>query len=181
VSGVPPRTALAVVADDAEEATAPWRRRHNASAVERLVPAHVTVLFPLVPAVEVDDDLLARLRALYASMTPFAYALTRVDSFPGVAWLAPDPAAPFLELIGRTSAAFPGYPPYGDPALEPVPHCTVGVVDDPAELPSVLEALRDGLEPLLPIRCEARDVALLAERDDGSWAVHTRFPLEGEA
>jgi len=83
--------------------------------------------------------------------------------------------------IDRTTAAFPGYPPYGDPALEPVPHCTVGVVDDPAELPSVLEALRDGLEPLLPIRCEARDVALLAERDDGSWAVHTRFPLEGEA
>ena len=140
-----------------------------------------TALVVVADAADVDDDLLARLRSLYASTAPFAYALTRVDSFPGVAWLAPEPTAPFLELIGRTTAAFPDCPPYGDPALEPVPHCTVGVVDDPTELPPVLEALREGLEPLLPIRCEARDVALLAERDDGSWAVHTRFPLEGAA
>ena len=59
VSGGPPRTALVVVADDAEEATAPWRRRYNRSAVERRMPAHVTILFPLVPAAAIDDDLLS--------------------------------------------------------------------------------------------------------------------------
>jgi len=181
VSGGPPRTALVVVADDAEEATAPWRRRYNRSAVERLLPAHVTILFPLVPAAAMDDGLLSTLRALYSPFAPFGYRLTRVDSFPTVAWLAPEPAAPFLELIARTSEAFPDNPPYGDAMLEPVPHCTVGVVDAPAELQPAIEELRAGLEPLLPIRCEARAATLLEERDDRTWAVHTRFPFEGAA
>ena len=170
MSGGPPRTALVVVADDAEEATAPWRRRYNRSAVERLVPAAA-----------MDDDLLSTLRALYSPFSPFGYRLTRVDSFPTVAWLAPEPAAPFLELIARTSEAFPDNPPYGDAMLEPVPHCTVGVVDAPAELQPAIEELRAGLEPLLPIRCEARAATLLEERDDRTWAVHTRFPFEGAA
>ncbi len=181
MSGRPPRTALVVVADDAEEATAPWRRRHDRSAVERLLPAHVTILFPLVPAAAIDDDLLSTLRALYSPVAPFGYRLTRVESFPTVAWLAPEPAGPFLDLIGRTSEAFPEHPPYGDSTLEPVPHCTVGVVDEPSGLPPVLDELQAGLEPLLPIRCDAHAATLLAERDDRTWAVHTRFPFEGAA
>ena len=176
-----PRTALVVVADDAEEATAPWRRRYNRSAVERLVPAHVTILYPLVPAAAIDDDLLATLRALYSPVAPFDYRFTRVESFPAVAWLAPEPTAPFLELIARTSEAFPDHPRYGDPKLAPVPHCTVGVVDAPAGLQPFLDELRAGLAPLLPIRCEARAVTLLEERDDRTWAAHTRFPFEGAA
>jgi hypothetical protein len=181
VSGGPPRTAVVVVADDAEEATVPWRRRYNRSAVERLVPAHVTILFPLVPAAAIDDELLSTLRGLYAQVAPFGYRLTRVESFPTVAWLAPEPAAPFLELIARTTEAFPDHAPYGDPTLEPVPHCTVGVVDAPAALQPALVELRAGLEPLLPIRCEARAATLLEERDDRTWRVHTRFPFEGPA
>ena len=181
MSGGPPRTAVVVVADDAEEATAPWRRRYNRSAVERLLPAHVTILVPLVSAAAIDDDLLSTLRALYSPVAPFGYRLTRVASFPTVAWLAPEPAAPFLELIARTAEVFPDHPPYGDPTLEPVPHCTVGVVDAPGELQPALEELRAGLEPLLPIRCEARAATLLEERDDRTWRVHTRFPFEGPA
>ena len=103
------------------------------SAVERGIPSHVTILFPLVPAAEVDDDLLSELRGLVPpAHARSAYELARLETFPGVAWLAPDPAAPFHVLIERTRAAFPHCPPYGDPALEPVPHCTVGVTDDPA-------------------------------------------------
>jgi hypothetical protein len=179
VSGGPPRTALVVVADDAEEATGPWRRRYNRSAVERLVPAHVTILFPLVPAASIDDELLWTLRGLYSPVAPFGYRLTRVEAFPTVAWLAPEPVAPFLELIARTTETFPDHPPYGDPTLEPVPHCTVGVVDAPGELQPALEELRAGLEPLLPIACEARAATLLEERADRTWSVHTRFPFEG--
>ena len=179
MSGRASRTALVVVADEAEEVTLPLRRRHNPSAVARRLPTHVTILFPLVPAAEIDDDLLEALRALYAPFTPFAYRLARVESFPAVAWLAPEPKEPFLELIAWTCAAFPDHPPYADPTLDPVPHCTVGVADDPGQLQSILRQLRVGLEPRLPIRCDARAVTLLAEREDGTWAVHSRFPLEG--
>jgi 2'-5' RNA ligase len=174
----PARTALVVVADAAEEVLAPWRRRFNASAVERCIPSHVTILFPLVPAAEVDDDLLSQLRGLYRPLGPFAYDLARLETFPGVAWLVPDPAAPFDVLIERTRAAFPHCPPYGDPALDPVPHCTVGVTEDPRALEAMVAELRSGLEPAMPIRCAATAVALLAEHADGTWSTRAAFPFE---
>ena len=66
--------------------------------------------------------------------------------------------------------------------LEPVPHCTVGVVDAPAGLQAMaLAELRAGLGPLLPIRCEARAATLLEERGDRTWSAHARFPFEGAA
>lgn len=179
MSGGPSRTALVVLAAEAEAPLLPWRRRYAASAVERRIPAHVTVLFPLVPAAEVDERLLSRLRDLYAPGAPFAYELARLESFPGVAWLAPEPTAPFDELIARTRAAFPAHPPYGDPTLDPVPHCTVGVAEE-AHLEPVLAGLRSGLVPLLPIRCVAREVSLLEEHPDGTWSLRAALPLEGK-
>jgi hypothetical protein len=143
----------------------------------------VTVLYPFVPAVRVDAGLEAGLRALYAPFATFAYDLLRVESFPGVAWLAPEPSAPFLELIAATRAAFPDHPPYGDPTLEPVPHCTVGGdagedVDDRA-FEEMLASLRDGLGPALPIACRAEAVTLLVEQADGTWRRGPVFPLGG--
>ena len=179
MSGDPARTALVVVADAAEETLAPWRRRYNASAVERRIPSHVTILFPLVPAAEVDDELLSDLRGLYAPLAPFAYALSRIETFPGVAWLAPDPATPFDTLIERTRAAFPDRPPYGDQALEPVPHCTVGVTGDAQALEAMVRALRSGLRSATPIRCDATAVSLLQEHADGTWSTRATFPFHG--
>jgi len=185
VTGEPSRTALVVVAGAADEALAPWRRRFHAWSVERGIPAHLTILFPFVPASRVDGGLLASLRALYAPVSPFAYELARVESFPGVAWLAPEPAAPFLHLITATRAAFPDHPPYGDPTLEPVPHCTVGGdtgdEDDHRTFPATLAALRDGLGPSLPLACRAEAATLLVEQADGTWAGGPAFPFEGDA
>jgi 2'-5' RNA ligase len=179
VTGGPSRTALVVTADAAERVLAPWRRRHNRSAVEHRIPAHVTILFPLVPAAEVDEPLLARLAELYARIEPFSFDLARLDSFPDAAWLHPEPAVPFHALIDRTCAAFPDSPPYGNPSLAPVPHCTVGIAEGPARLAAMMAELQAGLAPLLPIRCEATAVSLLEERHDATWPLRARFPLRG--
>ena len=181
----PSGTALVVVADAADAILEPWRRRFHAWSVERRIPAHLTVLFPFVPADRVDAELEATLRALFGPSPPFAYALARVASFPGVAWLAPEPSAPFLDLIAATRAAFPDHPPYGDPTLEPVPHCTVGgdagdEVDDRV-LEDMLGELREGLGAALPIPCRAEAVTLLVEQADGTWRRGPAFPLEGRA
>ena len=179
MSDGPSPTALVVVADAAEKVVAPWRWRYNRHAVERRLPAHITVLFPLVPAGRVDDGLLDALRALYAQHTQFSYALASVGSFPGVVWLAPQPSAPFHDLIARTRAAFPDHPPYGDAALAPVPHCTIGVDDDQARLEAMAEEIAAGLGASLPIVCEATSVCLLEERADGTWSARASFPFEG--
>jgi 2'-5' RNA ligase len=170
-------TALLVTTAEAEESLATWRRRYLAETVRRQIPAHVTVLYPFVPAEELTSELDDALRQLYAPLAGFEYALATVETFPGYAWLAPDPAAPFLTLIEQTRACFPDHPPYGDPDLDPIPHCTVGAAENPEALEALLVDLRAGLAPRLPIACRAMAVRLYRERDDGTWCEHAAYPL----
>ena len=179
MTGGPVRTALVVVAGEAERAIDPWRRRFDPEAVARHIPAHITILFPFVPASNVDAGLLERLAALYAPVAPFDFALASVRRFAAVAWLAPEPATQFISLIERTYAAFPDYPPYGDRLRGPVPHCSIGVVDDPGSLDAIVRELETGLESVLPLGCTADEIALLEERPDGRWSTRATFSLHG--
>jgi 2'-5' RNA ligase len=174
-------SALVVVASEAEPVVAAWRHRYHGHSVARGVPPHVTVLFPFVPTAGLEDDVCEELRRLYAPLATFAYDLVSVETFPTSAWLAPEPAGPFLDLIAITRAAYPEHPPYGDPELVPVPHCTVGVADDAAAVEEMARELRARLGPHLPIRCRAGELTLLEERPDGTWATRATFPFEGAA
>ena len=173
------RSALVVVADEAEPVVGDWRLRYQPEAVERGLPPHLTILFPFVRATEIDDELLTEVRRLYAPSRSFAYELASVESFPDAAWLAPTPAESFHELVEITRQAFPSLPPYGDPGHVVVPHCTIGADDDPVRLEGMVRELREGLGPRLPIRCRADELVLLAEEPDGTWGRREAFPLDG--
>lgn len=175
------RSALVVVAREAEPIVRDWRLRYQRESVERGIPPHLTVLFPFVPASAIDEGTLAVLRRLYASLPPFSYALASVESFPDAAWLAPDPVRPFLDLVEATRRAFPALPPYGDPGHAVVPHCTIGTDDDPGRVEAMLRELREQLGQLLPIPCRANAVVLVGELADGHWVEREAFPLEGRA
>ncbi len=181
MSGADRRSALVVVAAEAEPVVDGWRRRYQRESVERGIPPHITVLFPFVPAGELDDEILTILRRLYAPVRPFAYDLASVESFPDAAWLAPVPVEPFHELVARARRAFPGFPPYGDPGHVVVPHCTLGTDDEPERVDAMVHELREALGPRLPIRCRAHEVVLVGEQPDGRWVRHEAFPLEGAA
>lgn len=175
------RSALVVVAAEAEPVVGESRRRYLRESVERGVPPHLTILFPFVPATEIDGDLLMRLQRLYARLRPFSYDLASVQSFPDAAWLAPVPAEPFHELVGLARRAFPTLPPYGNPEHVVVPHCTIGTDDDPGRVEAMARELREGLGPRLPIRCRAEEVVLVGEQANGMWVRHAAFPLRGGA
>jgi 2'-5' RNA ligase len=173
------RSALVVVAAEAEPIVGEWRLRYQRGAVERGLPAHLTVLFPFVPAAEIDDELLTELRRLYAAVWPFVYELASVESFPDAAWLAPIPAEPFHALVDVARQAFPALPPYGEPEHVVVPHCTIGTDNDPDAVEAMVRALREGLGTQLPIRCRATELVLLAEGMDGRWAQQEAISFEG--
>jgi 2'-5' RNA ligase len=179
VSGADRRSALVVVASEAEATVGEWRRRFQHESVERGIPPHITILFPFLPATAIDERVVARLERLYAPVQRFAYDLATVESFPDATWLAPVPADPFLDLIARTSGTFPDLPPYGDPGHVPVPHCTIGTDADPARVEAMLDELRARLGPKLPIRCRADEVVLVGEQADGRWERRASFPLDG--
>jgi 2'-5' RNA ligase len=175
------RSALVVVAAEAEPVVGEWRRRYLRESVRRGIPPHLTILFPFLPAQEIDAQVLAQLGRLYAPVQPFAYELASVESFPDAAWLAPVPAEPFHELVGIARRAFPAFPPYGNPEHVVVPHCTIGTDADPAGVEVMVRELRERLAPRLPIRCRADEVVLVGEQANGSWVRHGAFPFVGAA
>ena len=173
------RSALVVVAAEAEPVVRECRLRYQREAVERGLPAHLTILFPFAAATEIDDGLLTKLRRLYTPVRPFAYELASVSSFRDAAWLAPVPVEPFHSLVGVARQTFPALPPYGDPEHVVVPHCTIGTDDHPEAVESMVRELREDLGPQLPIRCRATELVLLVEGTDGRWAQQEAISFEG--
>jgi 2'-5' RNA ligase superfamily len=168
-----PETALVVTVPEAEPLVGAWRAKHDWSA-QRGVPAHVTVLYPFFPTDRVDESLVKELRSFFALQAPFAFGLTRVARFPDVAWLAPEPSAPFNALTRLIAERYPEFPPYEGIHDEVIPHLTVA--EGGPELQDQVEA---ALKDRLPFGAEARDVVWLFEGDDGLWREAHRFPLEG--
>lgn len=165
------RTALVVVVPEAQAVYDAWCERWDAPPG---APAHVTLLFPFRPAALVDDALLGALRAQFAAAARFDVEFSRVEVFPEVVWLAPEPAEPFVELTLALIDRYPEHPPYGEEfAGRIIPHLTI--------VNRVAPALRDeaaaALEQHLPIGSAVREATLLEEGGDGTWRSRATFPL----
>jgi 2'-5' RNA ligase len=128
------------------------------------LPAHVTVVYPAPDDVEAIAQVLA-------PFGPFDVAFTRLDRFPGVLWLAPDPAEAFVALTAAMVARFPDFPPYGGTYASVIPHLTVAqsLLDETALL----------VEPLLPVASRVESVVLYTSVDSVHWAEHSTFDLGG--
>jgi len=165
-----PRSALIVAVPEAEPLVHDWRLRYDNA--ELGIPAHVTLIFPFVPAEEIGVDLLDELRKLFAEQPAFEFTLAGVARFADVAWLAPDPSDPFRRLTDLIFSRYPDYPPYEGLHEEVLPHLTVAMGD--AALQDEVDA---ALTPHLPIAAHAGEVTLLVEDESGHWAEFVRFPL----
>jgi len=154
------------------------RMREVASA-RAGAPAHVTLLFPFVPAAELRADHLARLATVIASVPAFDVRLREVRRWDagggapeGVIWLDPEPSAPFVALTEALARAFPDYQPYGGLHDSIIPHLTIAS-DDRRHLASVqVAAARE-----LPLRRRVSAALLIVEGADGRWRTRRRFAL----
>jgi hypothetical protein len=159
---MPRRTALIIPVPEAEPAVGAIRAGHDPSAALG-VPAHVTILFPFLPADEIDEG---ALRDLFARFAAFDFALDRVERFAdGLVWLHPDPSARFAGLTAAVWQRWPECPPYEGAFDEVIPHLTI------SETPLDLELA-------LPIAARAHEVALLEQDEPGGlWRIRARFAL----
>jgi 2'-5' RNA ligase len=164
------RTALIITVPEAEPLVREWRMRYDNARLG--VPAHVTLLFPFVPADQVDDALLSELEGLFGGRPRFSFSLPRVARFPDAAWLRPEPDQGFRDLTRLIFDRYPAYPPYGGIHDEVMPHVTVAVGDS-----SIQQEVEAALTPCLPISADARDVTLLVEGPSGHWQAERRFLL----
>ncbi|MGH3167133.1 MAG: 2'-5' RNA ligase family protein [Trebonia sp.] len=160
---------------EAESLVAPHRRRLDSNA-SLGIPAHVTVLYPFLPATALDAGVRGELARLFATFPRFSFTLDRTDWFgESVLWLAPRDPAPFSALTELVFAAFPDYPPFEGQHDEVVPHLTVGHERPIGELRAAEEAIRPGL----PVSGSVTAVTLMTgpASDDAPWTKAAAFPL----
>jgi 2'-5' RNA ligase len=155
------------------------RLREPEVEVARLgVPPHVTILSPFLDSAAIDAVVHERLAAIARGEPAFDVAFRSVRRWPpsadgpGVVWLAPDPAEPFVRLTRAVWAAWPETPPYGRADDDLEPHLTIAI-DEPSRFDAVeAEAAR-----WLPFDREVRLMALLTEGADGRWSEAGTYPL----
>jgi 2'-5' RNA ligase len=163
-------TALVIVIEDA----GPFDGVRGEFAVEAVasgVPFHITLLYPFAPATEA---VVAETRAFFAERPALEFELTRVAAWPRVVYAVPEPDVELRECMHDLFERFPESPPYGGIHDEVIPHATLG---EEVDGPAVRDEIERRLEPHLPRRCQARDVALLEEFAPGRWRERERFPF----
>lgn len=126
------------------------------------MPAHVTVLYPA------PCEPLAIAQAL-EPFEQFDVVFTRLDRFPGVLWLAPEPAEPFVAMTEAVVARFRDWRPYGGIFKSITPHLTV------AE--EALDDVAVQIEPLLPLASRVESAVLYESADGVHWHEHATFDL----
>ena len=162
-------SAILIAVPEAEPVVGALRAEHDPAAAAG-VPAHVTLLYPFVPAEVVDEEVLERVRDVVAACPVFRFALEEVGWFDGgVLYLAPSPDEPFVRLIAGLAERFPAYPPYGGAYELVVPHLTVATNGSPE--------MERSLTSALPVNSVASEVLLMEEGADATWSVRARFPL----
>jgi 2'-5' RNA ligase len=168
------KSGLIIEVPEAEPAVSEPRSRMDGNA--RLgVLAHITVLFPFMPAAHIDDAVLRRLAGVFAAVPAFEHRLVRTSWFgEDVLWLAPEDDVPFRSLTESVHREFPDYPPFGGLYEDVVPHLTIAD-RCPMEQMKSAEQL---VEQHLPINCLATGVSLVVQSDtSGQWTRSASFAL----
>lgn len=169
-----PVSALVVLVPEAEPLVQDLRARHDPSAADG-VPAHVTVLVPFLEPAAITAADLDTLRDLFARRPAFDAAFAEVGRFPATAWLAPQPAAPFVALTQAVWARWPSHPPYGGAFAGSVPHLTVAD-GDAAVAARIGAEMTQRLAASGPLRVRCREVVLL-DNASGRFRLRHRFRL----
>jgi 2'-5' RNA ligase len=163
-------SALVVPVPAAEPLVQAWRDRYDPSAAAGM-PAHITVLYPFAPrrALDALEDELA---SVAASLAPFEFRLERVGRFPGVLYLEPEPATPFVELTRTFTERWPQYQPYAGAFDAVVPHLTIAIGEEP-------DGAEAELAGALPLAARAEELWLMTKPLRRTWRLRRALPLSG--
>lgn len=163
------RTGLVIPVAEADSALNSVAERYPDS-VRKGIPAHVSVLYPFLPADRLDAEVMADLRTVLdaPSMRLSLADCVRHESF---VYLRPRPDEPLRELTGAVCRRWPELVPYEGRYDVVEPHVTVAM----ATSERTAMAIEGEVAEKLPIRADLSEVWLVAfER---RWTIRERFGL----
>lgn len=138
-------------------------------AVRTGVPAHVSVLYPFLPADMLTEQVISTLRELFDCASTISVKFDECRRRENFVYLLPDPIDPLEALIRRATQRWPDVVPYGG-KYEAKPHLTVAMrtSDDTAA------AIERDVAVELPISTELHE-AWLVIYSGGQWTLRERF------
>jgi 2'-5' RNA ligase len=172
---MPIESALVVLIPEAESLVESFRMRYDPCAATG-VPAHVTILYPFKSPEQLTSDLVTTLRELFSKQSSFTTTFLKVQRFPDMLYLAPEPAEPFRQLTEMIVKHFPDTPPYGGAFAEIIPHLTIAQFNDPQQLDQIAADFMVSARHKLPIHARVNTVSLI-ENSDGNWQFCAQFFL----
>lgn len=159
-------SAFVVKVPAAESLAGDLRRRYDAT-VALGVPAHITVLVPFMAPALITPEMLARAQHVLDRTPSFSFSLGKIGRFPDTAYLAPEPARPFIAMTLALVKAFPDFPPYGGEHQGVIPHLTVAHGNAP-DADAAAAELQARLFTMGAVQAHCAEVALI-ENSSGRW------------
>jgi len=139
----------------------------------RGVPAHVTILFPFVPAESLGREERAALIDIAADRSAFVVRFGAVEQRETMVWLVPSDQAPFLELTAAVERRRPEHQPYGGIHDVLIAHLTLVENDDRTVRQEAVSLARE----VGPFEAVAGELRVIAESSAGRWRTIWRLPF----
>lgn len=163
------QTAVVIPVPDAEPLLTAVTR-HYPEAVRGGVPAHVSLLYPFVPADQLDTQVIARLSGLFDAQPVISTTFRTIGRHDGFVCLRPDPPTMLDGVTTTIRQTWPSLTPYNGRYGDVAAHLTVAIHTSSARAAEIERTL---LPTYLPVEAELREAWLVVF--DQRWSLRKRF------
>ena len=167
-------TALVIEVPESENAVGELRVHYD-PVCNLGMPAHITILYPFVPAPLLNADDFDVINQALSDIHRFRYVLHKVKQFPKTIYIEPEPIDRFIDMTEALVRRFPDYPPYGGAHTSIKPHLSVSTQDN-KDAKLIEGALSRYFETHGPISACCYELALFGNTD-GRWQKLETFAL----
>jgi 2'-5' RNA ligase len=169
----PGQTALVLPVPAADPLLAAVAARYP-DAVREGLPAHLTVLYPFVPADELDASVMQACAQIVRGIAPITVRFTRCQVRPELIYLPPEPADQVQRLLEEVWARWPALLPYGGKYADASAHVSIALGAQAEDQDAIVGLV----EPLLPVTTQLSELHVAALDEDG-WGIRSRLPFGG--
>lgn len=154
-----------------------WREKYD-KVVLRGIPSHITLLFPFKNPRQISQEIIQKLKGIFSSVKQFPFILDKINTFPKVIFLDPNPREEFIKLTEAIVHVFPENPPYEGKYKSINPHTTIAAeLTDIKQTDSLKKQIEADILKNLPIQCVAKEAWLMIEDENGEWHIQSKFPF----
>jgi len=169
-----PQSVILIPTPLADPVIGEWRRKYD-QVVLHGIPSHITLLFPFKEPSKINDEVIQKLNKIFSNVKQFSFILGKINTFPSVVFLEPNPREKFITLTEKIVDIFPENPPWEGKYPSINPHTTIANISDSKKIDSLKFEIEAGISKKLPIQCMAEEAWLMIEDEKGEWHPRHKF------